>query len=666
MAPFSKNEIKEMLNMFLSEGKENLQIMEQQIQSLEKEPNNNYALLELYRIVHSFKGMAGTVGLPEFEKFFHTYEGLISLIQERKISINNEKIDLFFEILDILDISLNKLEENKDTKSIFDGIILKIQNVKESSNLPSETNAKSRMKQLFQESGLKEFSLDSLKFDVSDLKFFIITVELEENIKLKMARLLVIIKNIEAHGIIAQTAPELKDILQGRIEKSIQILYQSSEDIEVIKKRIFDSGEVKNVKIDLTNAETIKEMITELDKKEQNGKKDQDFQTSSDLSKVKVDLQSLDKLIELYGEILIRTKQLENKIQKYNEPDINEIIFQIQNYMFKFQDIVFQIQMVPISSIFRIFPRMVRNLAKQENKEVDFIIKTHNVKVDRKILNEIGTIVNHLLRNSINHGIETLEKRQLIGKPLKGTITLETMIQNNLLTIEVNDDGRGIDPKIISKAAIKQKIVSKEEIGKMSPEEIIDLIYAPNLSTASEITNISGRGIGMNIIKEKIQSLNGSISIETEELVGTTFTIILPISRLLIRAILVKSGNQIFSIALDDIERLYEIPVSSITRVNSIPFIRLPDESDLIKIIDIGQVFKMKNIDENTSSIKVVYLKRGNNKFGLVVDEFLKESEIVIKEITDMKKKVKGISGAAILEDGTVSLVIDPFRISNY
>lgn len=666
MAPFSKNEIKEMLNMFLSEGKENLQIMEQQIQSLEKDPNNNYALLELYRIVHSFKGMAGTVGLPEFEKFFHTYEGLISLIQERKISINNEKIDLFFEILDILDISLNKLEENKDTKSIFDGIILKIQNVKESSNLPSETNAKSRMKQLFQESGLKEFSLDSLKFDVSDLKFFIITVELEENIKLKMARLLVIIKNIEAHGIIAQTAPELKDILQGRIEKSIQILYQSSEDIEVIKKRIFDSGEVKNVKIDLTNAETIKEMITELDKKEQNGKKDQDFQTSSDLSKVKVDLQSLDKLIELYGEILIRTKQLENKIQKYNEPDINEIIFQIQNYMFKFQDIVFQIQMVPISSIFRIFPRMVRNLAKQENKEVDFIIKTHNVKVDRKILNEIGTIVNHLLRNSINHGIETLEKRQLIGKPLKGTITLETMIQNNLLTIEVNDDGRGIDPKIISKAAIKQKIVSKEEIGKMSPEEIIDLIYAPNLSTASEITNISGRGIGMNIIKEKIQSLNGSISIETEELVGTTFTIILPISRLLIRAILVKSGNQIFSIALDDIERLYEIPVSSITRVNSIPFIRLPDESDLIKIIDIGQVFKMKNFDENTSSIKVVYLKRGNNKFGLVVDEFLKESEIVIKEITDMKKKVKGISGAAILEDGTVSLVIDPFRISNY
>ena len=170
----------------------------------------------------------------------------------------------------------------------------------------------------------------------------------------------------------------------------------------------------------------------------------------------------------------------------------------------------------------------------------------------------------------------------------------------------------------------------------------------------------------MNIIKDKIQSLNGSISIETEELVGTTFTIILPISRLLIRAILVKSGNQIFSIALDDIERLYEIPVSSITRVNSIPFIRLPDESDLIKIIDIGQVFKMKNFDENTSSIKVVYLKRGNNKFGLVVDEFLKESEIVIKEITDMKKKVKGISGAAILEDGTVSLVIDPFRISNY
>lgn len=666
MAPFSKNEMKEMLNMFLSEGKENLQIMEQQIQSLEKEPNNNYALLELYRIVHSFKGMAGTVGLPEFEKFFHTYEGLISLIQERKISINNEKIDLFFEILDILDISLNKLEENKDTKSIFDGIILKIQNVKESSNLPSETNAKSRMKQLFQESGLKEFSLDSLKFDVPDLKFYIITVELEENIKLKMARLLVIIKNIEAHGIIAQTAPELKDILQGKIEKSIQILYQSSEDIEIIKKRIFDSGEVKNVKIDLTNAETIKEMITELDKEEQNGKKDQDFQTSSDLSKVKVDLQSLDKLIELYGEILIRTKQLENKIQKYNEPDINEIIFQIQNYMFKFQDIVFQIQMVPISSIFRIFPRMVRNLAKQENKEVDFIIKTHNVKVDRKILNEIGTIVNHLLRNSINHGIETLEKRQLIGKPLKGTITLETMIQNNLLTIEVNDDGRGIDPKIISKAAIKQKIVSKEEIGKMTPEEIIDLIYAPKLSTASEITNISGRGIGMNIIKEKIQSLNGSISIETEELVGTTFTIILPISRLLIRAILVKSGNQIFSIALDDIERLYEIPVSSITRVNSIPFIRLPDESDLIKIIDIGQVFKMKNFDENTSSIKVVYLKRGNNKFGLVVDEFLKESEIVIKEITDMKKKVKGISGAAILEDGTVSLVIDPFRISNY
>ncbi len=664
MAPFSRKEMQEMIDMFLSEGKDNLQLIENQIQILEKDHNDNFALLELYRIIHSFKGMAGTVEFVEFEKFLHSYETLISLIQEKKVRISEPMIDLFFESVDLIEKSMKKVEKNQSVEKDFVDILKKIEKIKDDSKFSSEeASTKSRMKELFAESGLEEFSLESLIFNDPSLKFYLIKVILEDNIKLKLARLLVIIKNIEKFGIIAQTSPELGDILQGKIEQEIQILYQSSESSKQITKRITDSGEIKEVIIDETDAETIRKMKIEIEEEEQRSQTIQSFESSSDISSVKVDLASLDKLIELYGELLIRTKQLENKLSEFNRPDINEILFQIQSYMFKFQDVVVQIQMVPISSVFRIFPRMVRNVAKQEMKEINYVVNNHNVKVDRKILNEVGTIVNHLLRNAINHGIETVKERKLLGKQPKGSIVIETKIRNNVLYIEVNDDGRGIDPELISQAAIKKGLFTEEELSHMTDKEIINLIFLPKFSTASKITNVSGRGIGMNIVKEKVEALSGTVSLETETSVGTTFTVILPISRLLIRAILVRSGAQIFSIALDDIERLYEIPVSAIKMINSIPYIKIPGESNMIRIYYLGKLFKLENFEENQRTIKIVLVRRGSNMFGLIVDEFIRESEIVIKEIDDLRKGAKGISGAAILEDGSVSLIIDPFRI---
>ncbi|MHA1672894.1 MAG: chemotaxis protein CheA [Promethearchaeota archaeon] len=664
MAPFSRKEMQEMIDMFLSEGKDSLQLIENQIQILEKDHNDNFALLELYRVIHSFKGMAGTVEFAEFEKFLHSYETLISLIQEKKVRISEPMIDLFFETVDLIEKSMKKVEKNQSVENDFVDILKKIESIKDTSKFTSEeAGTKTRMKELFAQSGLEEFSLESLIFNDPSLKFFLIKVILEDNIKLKLARLLVIIKNIEKFGIIAQTSPELGDILQGKIEQEIQILYQSSEDSDQITKRIKDSGEIKEVIIDETDAETIRKMKVEIDEEEQRTQTIQNFDNSSDISSVKVDLASLDKLIELYGELLIRTKQLENKLSEFNRPDINEILFQIQSYMFKFQDVVVQIQMVPISTVFRIFPRMVRNVAKQEMKEINFVVDNHNVKVDRKILNEVGTIVNHLLRNAINHGIETIKERKLLGKQPKGSIVIETKIKNNVLYIEINDDGRGIDPDFIAQSAIKKGLFTEEELNRMTDKEIINLIFLPKFSTAAKITNVSGRGIGMNIVKEKVEALSGSVSLETETSVGTTFTVILPISRLLIRAILVRSGSQIFSIALDDIERLYEISVTEIKMINSIPYIKIPGESNMIRIYYLGKLFKLDNIEDNQRTIKIVLVRRGDNMFGLIVEEFIRESEIVIKEIDDLRKGTKGISGAAILEDGSVSLIIDPFRI---
>jgi two-component system, chemotaxis family, sensor kinase CheA len=672
MTPYNKEEINEMKKMFLDEGMENIQQLETQIQSLEIDYDDSQALVEIFRLFHSFKGMAGTIGLRDFEKVSHSFESLVSKIQDKKLDLNKNIIDLFFESIDVIDQSLQLLKNNKTYNQLLIALEKKIETTALGSGLSDEEVQKqNRLKELFVENGLEEINPNNLSFDDPKQKFYHIKITLEPNIQLKLARLLVIIKNIEKHGMIAKTTPSMIDFLGGEIEDDFEIIFQSIHPKDFLKRKIMVSGEILNLDIRLIKSSKAKSMVIEeeIPMPMKNQEDNEDTSASGDLENVKVNLNSLDMLMELFGELLIRNKQLELKLLKFDRTDINEILFQMQNYMFNLQDIVLQMQLVPISSVFRAHPRMIRKLANSSNKDVKFVVKDHEVKVDRKILAEIGDIVNHLLRNAVYHGIETINERKNANKSSQGLIKVETKIENNLLALEVTDNGRGIDPVRISQAAIKKGLYTKEQLNKMKVDEIINLIFQPNFSSAEKVDEISGRGLGLNIVKEKVEKLGGSVEIDTDVGSYSRFKVLLPISRSLIRALLVKTKDQIFSIALDDIERLFFIGPDDIFIRNKQEFITLDEGKKTIKIYDLGKIFKIQNENEEKttkSMYNVVHIMKGNTDFALIVDDFIKESEIVVKKIDDLNVDVKGVAGAAILDDGTVSLIIDPFSISTY
>ncbi|MHA2001482.1 MAG: chemotaxis protein CheA, partial [Promethearchaeota archaeon] len=380
-------------------------------------------------------------------------------------------------------------------------------------------------------------------------------------------------------------------------------------------------------------------------------------------------------LAELYGELLISSKQLETKISGLERKDISDNLNQVQEYLLELEEIVILMELVPISNVFRIFPRMVHNLAKQQQKQINFEIYDHDVRVDRKLLSEIGDITNHLIRNAIDHGSETIKERKKRKKPEEVSIVLETKILNNLLTLKVKDDGKGIDPEKIKQKAIEKGLISQKDLNEIKEKEILDMIFLPEFSTAEKLTKISGRGMGLNIVKDKLDNLNGTITFNSAVNEGTEFIVTLPLTRLLIKAILVEVEDQIFSIALDDIEHLYEIPKTKILEEDGKYYIYLNEEKENKKTPiywikkqfsfifnqDMGKI-KLKNKRDN-EKLKLVHIIKGKKDFCLIVDDFLKQTEIIIKQINDLRGKVPGISGTAIMDDGRVSLIIDPLTI---
>ena len=340
MAPFTESEIQEMKELFIEDGYENLEHIQKQLEILEKDMTDNMAIIEYYRINHSFKGMAGTTGLVEFEKFFHKHESFIKAIQDKKIAVDKSIIDLLYEVLDAIDENLSLLKKNLPCNNKFEILIKKCEDIVTSTDGGEEAQTKIRIKQMFENSGLEEFNPDLMDYDDDSKKFYSITIILEDNIRLKLARLLVVIKKVVEFGDIAQSVPPLPDILAGKIENWINIIYQSRKDEEFIYQQIKSCGEIKDVKIETISIEEVERILKTKKEEDKKIQEEKEIETSTEVNSVKVNLNSLDKLVELYGELLISTKQLEKKLEEFDRPDINEILFQVQQYLFDLQDVV--------------------------------------------------------------------------------------------------------------------------------------------------------------------------------------------------------------------------------------------------------------------------------------------------------------------------------------
>ena len=622
----------EYLDIYISESREYLSALDQSLLELEQNPENYEVLNEVFRYAHTLKGMSATMGFGKVAELSHKMENLLDKVRRGEIHVSSDLIDVLLEALDKLREMVNKIaEEGKEEGEISD-IISKLESFGED----GEDESKNKKDEEKKEVKSKE---------TSRLK---IRVELSEDCALKSVRAFMVIKSLDEIAEIIDSSPSLQDIEDGRFEKSFELVVSTSETPQKIKEVIEKIGEVKKVEVSETTAKSEKEE-----------KKPSIVSTKNvlrNVQTVRVSIDKLDSLMNLVGELVIGKSRLFQIGSKYDIEELREALSNINRLTTNLQDIVTQMRMVEVGFIFNRFPRMVRDLAKKEGKKVNFIIEGKDIELDRTVLDEIGDPLVHLLRNSIDHGIETPEERIKAGKSEVGTLKLIAKREKNHVKIIVEDDGRGIDPDKIRKKAVEKGIITEEEANKISDEEALSLIFAPGLSTAEKVTDVSGRGVGMDVVKSKISSLGGVVEIKSKVREGTRVTLTLPLTLAIIQALLIKVRQEIYAIPLSNVLEILNVKRGEIKTVKGNKVINLRG-----KILPIIELDRLLGISENGNKEKypVVVVDKENQPIGLGVDGLIGQQEIVIKTFDNILKGVKGFAGATILGDGRVVLILD-------
>ena len=516
-----------------------------------------------------------------------------------------------------------------------------------------------------------------------------ITVTVDENCILKAARAFLVFKNLEGHGDVIKSEPSTQDIEDEKFDKEFTIVVVSHESMEEITEIVKNVSEIKSAEakaITTPFPETQEKEEKEEPKKEETAAapaapkeaKKEDAKKSTVLQQakkaaaannkavshtVRVDIDKLDVLMNLVSELIIAKNGLvsasisEEGAATANNQKFTEQIEYLERVTTNLHESVMKVRMMPIEGVISKFPRMIRDLNKKLNKKMELYITGEETELDRTVLDEIGDPIMHLLRNSADHGLESAEVRAERGKPEVGSIYLNAFQEGNNVVIEVADDGNGIDVEKVKSKAVEKGTLTQEQADALTEKEAIDLLFKPSFSTSDKITDVSGRGVGLDVVKSKIEALGGDVEVKTKYGEGSTFSIRLPLTLAIIQALMVKLGDEKYAISLGSIETIEDVPVSDIKYVHAKEVINL--RGSVIPLIRLRDVLDVPGEAEESDTIIVVIVRKGDKLAGLVVDSLIGQMEIVIKSLGKYININRMISGATILGDGSVALIID-------
>lgn len=522
------------LDMFVEEAKEHIDSMNEKMLLLEKNPDHEEIVQELFRSAHTIKGMAATMGFEEMTTLTHELEGVLDNMRNQRVRVNGKLIDSMLHCIDLLEQMLLSIASGEDGKVDITKVL---SDLKQSQYAGNESNEEE----------------DSL---------------------------------------------------------------ESSES----------SGSLP-----------LKHLATRT---------------------IRVDLERMDMLMNLFTELVIDRGRLEELAKEINNTPLTDTVEHIGRITGDMQNIILNMRMIPIEQVFSRFPRMVRDLARELKKRIRLEIHGSETEMDRTVIDEIGEPLIHLLRNAIDHGIESPEQREKAGKPPEGLLQLKAYHNGNGVLIEVKDDGNGIDREKIVNKAVEQGLISPGEIHSLTPRQIDDLMFLPGLSTVQTVSDVSGRGVGLDVVKTRVESLGGSCTVESVPGKGTTFYIQLPLTLSIISAMLVKIENETYAIPLNSIIEAAVVSVDEVFSLHQQNIINF--RGHVIPLIMLKNVFNIS--DENKpldQMLSVVIVRKGDKLAGLVVDSFIDQREIVLKSLGNYLNNVFAISGATILGNGQVALVVD-------
>ena len=694
-------DVSQYLEIFIDESSEHLQSLSDCIMTLEKEPDNKDTINEVFRAAHSLKGMAGTMGFKRMQHLTHDMENVFQEVRSDKICVDSAMIDLLFKCLDALDQYLENVKSSSDEGTDDNEMIIKELNdfiakangavVVVEPVVEKPVAVQESVVEVIESSNEVKFLLtDAEKEKVTNAKedgkhVYAITVYVNPECLLKAARAFLVFRAVEAYGHVFANQPSSQDIEDEKFELDFSFCVATNESLDKIIAVAKDVSEIDDVVgeeiIEVEVEETVEvaaevpvEVATSVQAETTvasapqvaantsapQAQKKQTPAKSTTNRTIRVDIEKLDNLMNQVSELLIAKNALVSVSSSEAGIGGNQVfrenVESLERITTNLHESVMKVRMVPIESVVNKFPRMIRDLARSLNKKMELYMTGEDTELDRTVVDQIGDPLQHLLRNSADHGLETAEVRKERGKPETGTIFLNAYQEGNNVIIQVGDDGNGIDVEAVKAKAVERGVITPEQAAVMTQKEAVNLLFMPSFSMAKQITDISGRGVGLDVVKSNIEALGGDVEVKTKLGEGSTFTVRLPLTLAIIQALLVRVREELYAIALGSITSIEDIPVKDIKYVEAKEVIHLRDT--VIPLVRLDRVLDIEPKEE-PESLTVVIVKKGDQQAGLVVDDLIGQQEIVIKSLGKYMTGNKLISGATILGDGEVALIID-------
>lgn len=676
-------ELNQYLEVFIEESKEHLQSCNERLLDLEKNPEDISIVNDIFRSAHTLKGMSATMGYEDLASLTHQMENVLDAIRNSKLSVTPEILDVVFQAVDDLEAMVFSIAEGGDGKRDVKVVVEKLKLI-EKGESPNKVQAEAEVAATIapEKTGAKS-QYDEFEYTVLEqsreqgFDAYEITIALREDCLLKAARVFMIFEVLEKVGEVIKSTPPAEQLEEEQFDQEFTVSIVSKEPLEDIRKKVMKVSEVERVDIQPISLGEIRknQESKEIQQQEQvkaekqeitstsasaNSTSEQKKQTTTKQPSnktIRVNIERLDILLNLFEELVIDRGRLEQISNDLRNQELHETVERMSRVTGDLQNIILNMRMVPVETVFNRFPRMVRQLARDLGKKINLEIIGAETELDRTVIDEIGDPLVHLIRNALDHGVETPEVRKANGKNEEGTVVLKAFHSGNHVFIEIEDDGAGISRERVLKKAIQNGVVNEQTAASLTDKEVFELILASGFSTAEKISDVSGRGVGLDVVKNTIESLGGTVSIDSREGKGSTFSIQLPLTLSIISVMLVEIQKEKFAVPLSSIIETAIVKKDEILNAHNQRVIDF--RGKVVPLLFLKDIFQVPCQEEEDEFYSVVIVRKGDKMAGLVVDSFIGQQEVVLKSLGNYLTNVFAISGATILGDGQVALIVD-------
>lgn len=677
------------LSMFIDESKEHLQAMNESMLELEHRPDDIGIVQKMFRSAHTLKGMSATMGFEDIASLTHEMENVLDLVRNGKLKMDEFTFETIFQSLDAVEAMVSDIVGGGSGRSDVTSIVVSLQSIVNGSHTSGgSAAAASAPAGKAPDRGISEM-LDQYQASVlqqsleAGLHACLVEVAIRKDCMLKAVRAYMVFDALGRIGEVIQSSPPAQDIEADKFDDSFSLILVTPAEKETVEAAVLGVSEIESASVRAIQASELSgaavaaaaETAAAAATAEQragsaapavSSRTTPSAKASPAPAKgtapasrtIRVDIEKLDTLMNLFSELLIDRVRIEALAREAKHPDLVETVEHMGRVSGDLQNVVMKLRMMPVESVFNRFPRMVRDVAKTLGKKVELVISGADTELDRTVVDEIGDPLVHLLRNSIDHGIEPVEDRVKAGKPETGTVHLRAFHSGNHVFIEVEEDGKGIDKNAVLNRAVKNGLLTRDQGDAMTDEAVYQLLFASGFSTAEVISDISGRGVGLDVVKSKIESLGGQVRVTSTPGAGSKFSIQLPLTLSIIMAMMIKLGGETYAIPLSSI---VETAILDRRRIRTVHGNRMFDfRSGVIPLVSLRELFDVPgSTGREENEVEVVIIRKGDRMAGLAVDQLIGQQEIVLKSLGAYLSNVFAISGATILGDGQVALILD-------